>query len=411
MESANSPENLPRVFLRYWGSHFKSARQALMVATLFSPIAERGWQCHLVLERLPDDPAWTEALLNLGVKFHLLPRPRGQFDLRCVRQIRTLCKQTRCDVFQCDNMHTSPLLGATAARVPIKIWWKRSMSAHYEEGREPGWKERMALSTRLSFHLATRVFAVSSAVRDELVSLGAPAARVLVLNNPRPKTKAPHMDRKGVRKRLGYKPTDLIFVSVGHSVPVKGWDLLLSAFVNLLTLDSRVQLLLVGSHSSPEERLFFKKLEKFIAMKDMGDRVRFTGYCSDVPSLLAASDVFVLPSRSEGCCNALIEALASGLPCIATRVGSAVETLGDGRSGILVARDDVGALEHALAELVLDDGLRTRLSESATIPDHILTAELHAERIASIYAAMLAADSQKFSPSRASLPTAPSHSL
>lgn len=68
-----------------------------------------------------------------------------------------LCRRLKCSVFHCDNMHTSPLIGAAVAQVPVRIWYKRSMNAHFEECRGPGWRERLAVSTRLSCCLATRV--------------------------------------------------------------------------------------------------------------------------------------------------------------------------------------------------------------------------------------------------------------
>jgi glycosyltransferase involved in cell wall biosynthesis len=88
--------------------------------------------------------------------------------------------------------------------------------------------------------------------------------------------------------------------------------------------------------------------------RDLGvaDHFEFLGQRDDIPALLSAADLFVLPSRSEGLPNAVLEAMGSGLPIVATRVGGIVELIDDGRTGRLVPPDDAAALSSALLELI-----------------------------------------------------------
>ena len=376
-------------FLRYWGSHFKSPRQVANFAVQFEPMAARGWQCHLVLERLPDDPGWLAPLNDLGVSMARIDRPRGSFDAASVRAIRRLCRETACDVFHCDNMHMSPLIGAGLARVPVRVWCKRAMNSHYEAGREPGWKERIALTSRLSVRLATRVVAVSSAVAGELIELGLPPRKFHVLNNPRPEMQPSPATREESRACLGIPRDSVVLVAVGRVEPVKGWDVLWEAFESVAARSPHARLLLVGVEKVAGHETFAATLQARIAKSGLGDRVVFTGHVSDVKATLLAGDVFVLPSRSEGCCNALLEALEVGLPCVATKVGNATEVLGDGGGGRIVPRNDPHTLGEALHRLVSDDRERATLASRARIPDAVCDRRGHAEHMADLYENLL----------------------
>jgi glycosyltransferase involved in cell wall biosynthesis len=94
------------------------------------------------------------------------------------------------------------------------------------------------------------------------------------------------------------------------------------------------------------------ELERVAAALGIGSRVRFIGHVDDVASLLASSDMFVLPSRSEAFPNSLIEAMAAGLPIVATRVGGILELVENQRTGVLVQPDNPRALGHAILDLI-----------------------------------------------------------
>ncbi len=102
-------------------------------------------------------------------------------------------------------------------------------------------------------------------------------------------------------------------------------------------------------------------LEAQVAALGLRDRVRFLGYRSDVPELLAACDVFVLPSLYEGLPLALLEAMASGVPVVATAIGGVDEAVQDGVSALLVPPADARALGVAIRTLLDDPGLARQL--------------------------------------------------
>ncbi len=346
-------------------------------------MAKRGWGCHLVLEWLPEDLSWLQGYHELGVQIHCIPRPRSRFDWKCIAAARCLFRRLRPDIILCENIHSSPMIAAAAARVPVRIWIKHAMNSCFEECRQPGFKDRLMITTRLTCSLATRVLAVSGAVRTELTDLGISQEKILVRPNPRQFSYLPEAQgRAAIRTELGYATSDVVFVSVGHAVPVKGWDLLVQAFAKLAAVDARARLLLVGGISRSGETHFAAALKSAVDRMELGDRVHFTGHTPEIPSFLAASDVFVMPSRSEGFSCALIEGLEAGLPCIAARVGIAEEVIRPGQNGLLVERGQEQSLAEAMITLCRDDALRRRLALNAVVPGCIPTLPEYAERLA-----------------------------
>ncbi len=383
------------VFFHYWGSHFKTSRQVEVIAVLFRPLVSRGWRCYLGIERLPECDGWLNPMRDMGVEIHCLPRPESNFDLVAVSRIASFCRSIGCSVFQCDNLATAPLMGAMLARVPVRIWYKRSMNSSYESCRPPNFRDRLALSTRLSCFLASHVVGISSAVGIELRSLGLQASKLFVHNNPRPEWSGRPPGREIVRRELGYNPDDLVLLAVGRAEPVKAWDILVTAFTKFADSVPQAHLLLVGSISSSKEREFMNALQVELSHNRLGERVHFVGQVNDIQPFLAAADLFVMPSRSEGCSNALVEALGAGLPCIATNVGSASELLGDHPAGLLVRRNDCEDLAEKLKWVTSDNERRIAMAAEARIPDHVLSRQAHAERRADYYDSILALSARR----------------
>lgn len=378
------------VFLRYWGSHFKSARAANVMAAEFQPLVRRDWKCHLVVERLPEDPDWMQGLEELGVEIHREARPVSKYDWKCALRVRRLCRRLGADILVCENMHLPPLFGAAMAGAPVRIWIKHAMNTSFEESLAPGWKEKLALSTRLSCALATRVITVSGAIRDELEEIGISRQKILVRPNPRRLGSGDALENRVVfRAGLGFDEDHVVITTVGHAVRVKGWDLLVRAFAQAASGDARLRLCLVGSLEHPEERKCFASLEADIARLEIKKKVIFTGHVQNVAAYLQAADLFVMPSRSEGCSYALIEALEAGLPCVATRVGVADEVIESGVNGFLVDRNDEAALADAIRKATSNDELRAVLAENACVPDSIPNLTDYGENLANDFEFLL----------------------
>ena len=156
-------------------------------------------------------------------------------------------------------------------------------------------------------------------------------------------------------------------VFVGRLGPEKGLDVLLRAWAQLA--EPR-ELILVGEGT---KRAPLEVLASELKL----DHVTFTGSTNDVRSYLQQADLFVLPSRSEGIPNAMLEAMACGLPIVASHVGGIPDVVQDGESGLLVPPEDIPALAAAIGRLLADSDLRRQLGEKArqrVVSDYSLNA-------------------------------------
>jgi glycosyltransferase involved in cell wall biosynthesis len=142
---------------------------------------------------------------------------------------------------------------------------------------------------------------------------------------------------------------------IGRLESVKGIELLLDVARELCGRRSDVRFLIVGDTAGAAE----------LTSRYRDERIRFLGYRTDVPAILSASDVFVLPSYAEGLPNALLEAMAAGCACVASRVGAVPELAGDDEAALTVPPGDRGALLAAIERLLGDPDLRARLGERA----------------------------------------------
>lgn len=375
--------------IRYAGTNLKTAHHALAFMPVFWRATELGLKTCLVCSKPPAELGWLEPFHEVNTKIVYLPRPRGNIDLGCAWRCYKLCRELDALVFHCDNMHTSPLIGAAAAGVPVRVWSKHSMQPSFEAGRKLTLRDRIAVSVRTSCRLSTRVLCVSSAIRDELVGLGMPADRLQVFRNALNEFDIRVNPRDEARAAFGFKPDDLVISALGRPVPVKGWDLLIEAFAQGAMHHPNTKLLLVGDVSSASEKPYFDRLAERMDALGIRDRVVTPGYQTDLGNLWGATDIFVMPSRSEGDSNALLQGIHTGQPCIATRVGSATDLISDGENALLVPREDVPALTAALRRLVDDPGLRARFRSVNVGRKHAPSVEEHADLLVDVYASLL----------------------
>jgi glycosyltransferase involved in cell wall biosynthesis len=165
--------------------------------------------------------------------------------------------------------------------------------------------------------------------------------------------------REAWRRAQGLEVADLVCVTVGRLAPQKNYALLLRAFRQVADALPAARLLVAGEGVSREE------LEKLHGALGLADRVTFLGARADIPELLAAADLFVLSSDWEGHPLAVMEALAAGLPVVATAVGGVPEQVDEGRTGLLVPPGDPSALAAALLRLLPDAPRRGEMGERA----------------------------------------------
>jgi glycosyltransferase involved in cell wall biosynthesis len=192
-----------------------------------------------------------------------------------------------------------------------------------------------------------------------------------------------------VRSSLGIKPTSFVVSTVANIRHVKGIDILLQAAARVCSEYPDAVFLVAGGVLEPET---FGKLQVLVDSLGLRENIRFLGARSNPYPVLAASDVFCLPSRNEGFSNALIEAMALKLPCVATRVGGNGEALADGVNGFLVASEDANAMASRLLHLLRDSNLRRTMGQAARRSIELrFSMDAMIARLTGIYEELLAA--------------------
>ncbi len=205
------------------------------------------------------------------------------------------------------------------------------------------------------------VIAVSEATRRILVEEErADPARVTVVYNGREPAELPAgWDRERTRAALGLDGR-FVLVTVARLHEEKGHRHLLDALPAILAVVPETVLLLVGAGAEEEA------LRAQARALGLEGAVRFLGHRDDVPQVMAASDLMVLPSLAESFGFVLVEAMALGLPVVAARTGGIPEVVGEGegRAGLVVPAADSKALAGAVLDLRRDEGLRRRLASA-----------------------------------------------
>ncbi|MCD4738725.1 MAG: glycosyltransferase family 4 protein [Anaerolineae bacterium] len=161
-----------------------------------------------------------------------------------------------------------------------------------------------------------------------------------------------------LRRQLGL-PEGPLVLCVASLHPKKGLDVLIRTWQKVDTVVPQAQLIILGE--GPQRTV----LETMVMQNNLADQIHLPGWVEKVPDYLRVADLFVLPSRAEGLSNALLEAMAAGLPIVATRVGGTADVIISGENGLLVPPDDAIALSEALLSLFQDPTLQEQLGRAA----------------------------------------------
>ena len=227
-------------------------------------------------------------------------------------------------------------------------------------GGQP-WRRRIL--RRLCFGWANTVFAVSRELRDYYAKqLGIPAERLRIISNGvdterfRPDAEL----RRQLREQLSVDAGTLVVGTVSRLDPVKDHRALFQAAELCLTRGVRLQLVIVGD--GPERASLERDVQNRSLLRD---RTLFTGETRNVVRWLNGFDVFALPSLTEGMSNTLLEAMAVGVPPVASCVGGNPEVIEEGRSGLLFEAGNTEALAACLKGLAQDPKWRQSLGTNA----------------------------------------------
>jgi glycosyltransferase involved in cell wall biosynthesis len=278
---------------------------------------------------------------------------RRPLDWRCFRGLAQMLRARRVDVVH-SHEFTMAVYGAAAAR---RVGLRHVITMHGGRYFAAQWRRRVAM--RWAARRSDALVAVSSATAEHLAgSLGLAPAAVTVIPNGIPFREGA---RDTVRRELGIAPDELLLVAVGNLYAVKGHMILLQALSTLHRSGEQLPWRLAIAGRGDEEM----PLRTFAEAEGLTDRVHLLGYREDVPDILAAGDVFVMPSLSEGLPLALVEAMSASLPVIASEVGGIPEVVEHEREALLTPPGDPDALADALRRVMRDESLRIALGGAA----------------------------------------------
>jgi glycosyltransferase involved in cell wall biosynthesis len=267
---------------------------------------------------------------------------RSPYDPVAFFRILRLLKRERVDVVHAHSSRDAWLAGAAGKMLGIPVFRTRH------------------LLTRIGgpfvyARLTDRVLTVSEGVRQYLISAGVPARQIIAVPTgiDLERFDPARADLVDMRERFQLPREAFVVGIIAVLRKAKGHRFLLQALKILAPEFPRIQLLIAGT--GPQER----NIRTLIKELGLEQRARMLGHVDDVPSLLKALDVFVLPAQEEALGTALVEATAMGVPVIATKIGGIPEVLGD--AGLLFASEDVEALAAHLRALMASPELAARM--------------------------------------------------
>ena len=342
------------------------------LAALVAPLAARGVSLMpIVFQRAgKSGNAHIEFLRRHGIEPHVL-RDKGAFDPAPVRQFRHFVREWRPHIVQTHGYRPTAV-----------AWWSgragrdwRWLGWHHGITSE-NWKVRLyhALDRLLLPH-ADQLIVVAGSQADRFRRA---RGRIEVIHNA--VIDAPPVSDALV-DRVPETPLRPVIAVVGRLSPEKGVDVMFRALALMQDAGVRPSLLLAGE--GPERQV----LERLAAELDVSAQVHFLGHVSEVAAVYRRADLVVLPSRSEGLPNSLLEALRADRPVVSTAVGAVPEVLTDALAGILVPPEDPQALAQGILLALQTLGSEpARAARSATLERFSLATRV--ERHMSLYRRM-----------------------
>jgi L-malate glycosyltransferase len=303
-----------------------------------------------------------DELAGLGIPVAVCDESRAGI-MRLFLETRRRLREFRPEILHTHG-YKENVLGAAAGRASSRP--KLVQTYHGIQENLTGWAgARMRLYDRLNS-------VVGRMAGDGFIGVSSEIAQILRERYPEKDVRcirngidvarvAPSRARNAVRDRIGVAREAFVVGTVGRLMPIKAFDRLIAALAQLLRDRAGLNARLVIVGDGPLRR----ELEACAARLGVSRETTFLGARGDVYDLMAAFDVFALPSLHEGVPMVILEAMAIGVPIVASRVGGIPEILEDGRDALLVEAAAPGALAHAIGRLAADPSLRAALARSA----------------------------------------------
>lgn len=317
---------------------------------------------------------------RLGIKVEILPPRRYSIVvlplfivdiIRIWKSLERLVKKYDIDVVQTHLLRSLdflalPLLFTTNLRVVL--WTFHSANFELISDYLPKHKWLLVPKKivhnflyRLASRLVSGFIAISNEVGKAMVEIIGPIGDkvTVICNGVDTQRYGQIVDKASVRSQLGLGANTCLIIVLGTLKRVKGHRYMIEAMASLVPQYPNLRAIFVGDGELRAE------LQAQVAAFHLDDHIHFLGNRHDVPNLLAASDIFVLPSLWEGLSMALLEAMASGLPIVASEVSGTVQAIIPNETGLLIPPGDVPKLTEAISQLLSELACAQEMGEAA----------------------------------------------
>ncbi len=317
--------------------------------------------------------AFAEAIEAEGFPVHDVPFGRGFAPWPHARAYRRLAGLIRRGSYQVAHVHTpvAAVLGRPAARrAGAALVLYTAHGFYFHDRMRPLLRRAHVALERWAQRYADFLFTQSAEDQATAVAEGiAPAERTLAIGNGvdlarfRP-DRLDGAERDQVRRELNLGPGPVVTM-MGRLVAEKGYFELIEAWATVNQRRPAARALLIGGALASDRENAEPGLRRRVAELGLGESVIFAGLRPDVPQLLGASDLFVLPSWREGMPRSIIEAMACGLPVIASDIRGCREEVRHDETGLLIPPKDPASLARAMLTLLEDEGRRKAMGRAA----------------------------------------------
>ena len=300
---------------------------------------------------------------RMGIDVHVLPKKfRG--DLRPLKQLVDLIKIKKIDI-----VHTHLISGNLYGRLAGKIAGIKGIVSTLHHSRKdaighfslPFMQDLFFLGDNLMAQISDRIITPSEDLKCLMSNYGVKASRIVTIPNAinMDNTLLPAGEIDACRREFAVSPDMKLIGMVGRLVPVKNFELYIKAARNVIDQGIKAKFLIIGDGPLRSD------LERLSAELSLDDHLIFTGFREDVFRLVAMLDLFVLCSRSETNPIALMEAMASGKPVIATDVGGVAELVDHKMDGWLCPSNEEICIADAIIHLLVQEDMAGALGNRA----------------------------------------------
>ena len=310
-----------------------------LVTDICNEMVRREHRVHLYVVNDLYDQCMLDAL-DPKVSVQLQKRPAGGSDkLQTLFKIAAYIRKNQIQVVHCNSLDAPELLLLKPFLMPkIKVLYTVHGMQHLKN--KSSWK------IRYRNLLCHKIIGISDCVSQDILSAGIDPKKIVTIPNAINFSKFPNRTEKV------FDPSRPVIGHVARIQPqVKGQDILIRA-IDLLKKDHpQIQCIFAGApaQNCPQD---LESLKNLVSDLGLEENITFVGGITDVPGFLSCIDIFALPSRSEGFGISLVEAMAMGIPCIASNLDGPAEVLEHGKLGLLFPTEDAQALADKITEMI-----------------------------------------------------------